>query len=108
MNILLSLWRQDIFLYFCSMVKNNIPFKVAVGYVAVAVVMVMAIVLVYGNTQSLLNINKMSRDYNYKRNVVDSLVYSMLDVSNNERSIYIWAHPKIGRSCASLSRKPSA
>lgn len=89
MNILLSLWRQDIFLYFCSMVKNNIPFKVAVGYVAVAVVMVMAIVLVYGNTQSLLNINKMSRDYNYKRNVVDSLVYSMLDVSNNERSIYM-------------------
>ena len=71
------------------MVKNNIPFKVAVGYVAVAVVMVMAIVLVYGNTQSLLNINKMSRDYNYKRNVVDSLVYSMLDVSNNERSIYM-------------------
>ena len=81
--------RQDIFLYFCTMIKNNIPLKVALGYAAVAVVMALAVVLVYSNTQSILNIDKASRDYTHKRNMADSLVYSLLDVSNNERSIYM-------------------
>lgn len=71
------------------MVRNSIPLKVAVGYVAVAVVMVTAIVLVYRNTQSILNINRASQYYNHKRNIADSLVYSMLDVSNNERAVYM-------------------
>lgn len=71
------------------MVRNSIPLKVAVGYVAVAVVMVTAIALVYRNTQSILNINKASQYYNHKRNIADSLVYSMLDVSNNERAVYM-------------------
>lgn len=81
--------RQDIFLYFCTMIKNNIPLKVALGYAAVAVVMALAVALVYSNTQSILNIDKASRDYTDKRNMADSLVYSLLDVSNNERSIYM-------------------
>ena len=81
--------RQDIFLYFCTMIKNNIPLKVALGYAAVAVVMALAVALVYSNTQSILNIDKASRDYTHKRNMADSLVYSLLDVSNNERSIYM-------------------
>ena len=42
--------RQDIFLYFCTMIKNNIPLKVALGYAAVAVVMALAVALVYSNT----------------------------------------------------------
>lgn len=50
--------RQDIFLYFCTMIKNNIPLKVALGYAAVAVVMALAVALVYSNTQSILNIDK--------------------------------------------------
>ena len=81
--------RQDVFLYFCTMIKNNIPLKVALGYAAVAVVMALAVALVYSNTQSILNIDKASRDYTDKRNMADSLVYSLLDVSNNERSIYM-------------------
>ena len=81
--------RQDIFLYFCTMIKNNIPLKVALGYAAVAVVMALAVALVYSNTQSILNIDKASRDYTHKRNMADSLVYSLLDVSNNERFIYM-------------------
>ena len=73
------------------MVKNNIPLKVALGYAAVAVVMFLAVALVYSNTQSILNINKASRDYTHKRDMADSLAYSLLDVSNNERSIYMEA-----------------
>ena len=76
-------------MYFCTMIKNNIPLKVALGYAAVAVVMALAVALVYSNTQSILNIDKASRDYTDKRNMADSLVYSLLDVSNNERSIYM-------------------
>lgn len=76
-------------MYFCTMIKNNIPLKVALGYAAVAVVMALAVALVYSNTQSILNIDKASRDYTHKRNMADSLVYSLLDVSNNERSIYM-------------------
>lgn len=73
------------------MIKNNIPLKVAIGYGVVAIVLVMAIGLVYGNTQSILNLNKASHEYTYKRDVADSLVYSLLDVSNNERAIYMGA-----------------
>lgn len=73
------------------MIRNNIPLKVSIGYGVVAIVLVMAIGLVYGNTQSILNINKASHDYTYKRDVADSLVYSLLDVSNNERAIYMGA-----------------
>lgn len=73
------------------MIRNNIPLKVTIGYGVVAIVLVMAIGLVYGNTQSILNINKASHEYTYKRDVADSLVYSLLDVSNNERAIYMGA-----------------
>ena len=78
------------------MIKNNIPLKVALGYAAVAVVMVLAVALVYSNTQSILNINKASNDYTHKRNLADSLVYSLLDVSNNERAIYMDASQNWG------------
>ena len=78
------------------MIKNNIPLKVALGYAAVAVVMVLAVALVYSNTQSILNINKASNDYTHKRNLADSLVYSLLDVSNNERTIYMDASQNWG------------
>lgn len=73
------------------MIKNNIPFKVTIGYSVVAIVLILAIGLVYGNTQSILNINRASHEYTYKRDVADSLVYSLLDVSNNERAIYMGA-----------------
>lgn len=73
------------------MIRNNIPFKVTIGYSVVAIVLILAIGLVYGNTQSILNINRASHEYTYKRDVADSLVYSLLEVSNNERAIYMGA-----------------
>lgn len=58
--------------------KNNIPFKVAIGYSAVAIVLVLAISLVYSNTKSILAINQASREYIKKRESIDSTMSSLL------------------------------
>ncbi len=58
--------------------KNNIPFKVAVGYSTVAIVLVLAISLVYSNTKSILAINQASREYIDKRDAADSAMSALL------------------------------
>ncbi len=58
--------------------KTNIPIKVAIGYGAVAIVLVLAISLVYSNTQSILAINRASREYIQKRDAADSTMSSLL------------------------------
>ncbi len=60
------------------MQKTNVPFKVAVGYGAVAIVLVLAISLVYSNTQSILSINQASREYIQKRDAADSTMSALL------------------------------
>ncbi len=60
------------------MQKTNIPLKVAMGYGAVALVLVLAISLVYSNTQSILSINQASREYIQKRDATDSTMSSLL------------------------------
>lgn len=60
------------------MLKNNVPVKVAIGYGVVAVVFILAIYLVYSNTQSIININKSSQEYSRQRDVSDSLMASLL------------------------------
>lgn len=60
------------------MQKTNIPLKVAMGYGAVALVLVLAISLVYSNTQSILSINQASREYIQKRDAADSTMSSLL------------------------------
>lgn len=60
------------------MLKNNIPFKVAIGYSAVAIVLVLAISLVYSNTKSILAINQASREYIKKRESIDSTMSTLL------------------------------
>ena len=60
------------------MARNNLPLKVALGYTAVVVVLVMAIWLVYTNTQSILSINQASRDYIQKREKADSTMTALL------------------------------
>ena len=52
--------------------KNNIPVKVSIGYAAVAIIMVLAIALVYGNTKSIIAINQASKEYIAKKNTADS------------------------------------
>ena len=58
--------------------KNNIPVKVSIGYAAVAIIMVLAIALVYGNTKSIIAINQASKEYITKKNTADSTMTSLL------------------------------
>lgn len=58
--------------------KNNIPFKVAIGYSTVAIVLILAISLVYSNTKSILAINRASREYIDKRDAADSTMSALL------------------------------
>lgn len=60
------------------MITNNISLKAAIGYSAVAIVLVMAIALVYSNTQSILSINQASREYIQKRDAADSTMTALL------------------------------
>lgn len=70
------------------MAKINIPFKAALGYGVVAMVMVIAIWLVYDNTQSILSINQASREYIQKRESADSTMAALLkDEQNNLRDL---------------------
>lgn len=58
--------------------KNNIPLKVALGYSAIAIIMILAISLVYSNTKSINDINEASREYIQKRGAADSTISSLL------------------------------
>lgn len=58
--------------------KNNIPIKVALGYSAIAIIMFLAISLVYSNTKSIIAVNEASRDYIQKRSAADSTISSLL------------------------------
>ena len=60
------------------MIKTSIPFKAAIGYSAVAVVLIVAIALVYSNTQSILAINQASREYIEKRDSADNAMAALL------------------------------
>lgn len=67
-------WKNNTLL----MHKNNIPVKVSIGYAAVAIIMVLAIALVYGNTKSIIAINQASKEYIAKKNTADSTMTSLL------------------------------
>lgn len=58
--------------------KNNIPLKVALGYSAIGIIMILAISLVYSNTKSINAINEASREYIQKRGAADSTISSLL------------------------------
>lgn len=58
--------------------KNNIPIKVALGYSAIAIIMILAISLVYSNTKSIIAINEASREYIKKKDAADSTMTSLL------------------------------
>ncbi len=61
-----------------QMQKTNVPLKVAMGYGAVAIVLVLAISLVYSNTKSILSINRASREYIQKRDAADITMSALL------------------------------
>lgn len=50
-------------------------------------IIVLAGWLVYGNTQSVMLVDKAEKQFMQRRDLTDSLVYSVLDVNNKERAI---------------------
>ena len=59
------------------MQQTNVPFKVALGYIIVAIVLILAIGLVYRNTTTVLAINQATRDYIEKRQAADSTMSNL-------------------------------
>lgn len=63
--------------------------KIIIGYGLLAFVLLSATWMVYDNTRSLASINSASEKLMARRDIVDSLVYSMLETGNAERSILL-------------------
>ena len=66
---------------------RTLRLKIITGYAYLAIVLVFAAQMVYDSTRSLTDLNNASERLMERRNVVDSLVYSMLDAANAERSV---------------------
>ena len=69
------------------MVKFDITGKATIGYLLMTAIIVLAGWLVYGNTQSVMLVDKAEKQFMQRRDLTDSLVYSVLDVNNKERAI---------------------
>ena len=71
--------------------------KILVGYALLAIVLLSATWMVYDNTRSLSAVNHASERFMARRDIVDSLVFSMLETANAERSVLLgdaskWEH----------------
>ena len=66
---------------------RTLRLKIITGYAILAIVLVFAAQMVYDSTRSLTALNTASEQLMERRNIVDSLVYSMLDAANAERSV---------------------
>ena len=77
--------------------------KILVGYALLAVVLVSATWMVYDNTRSLSAVNHASERLMARRNIVDSLVFSMLETANAERSVLLGDASKWERFDRALS-----
>ena len=82
--------------------KNNIPVKVSIGYAAVAIIMVLAIALVYGNTKSIIAINQASKEYIAKKNTADSTMTRSLKRNRKTCGSYLmpWPGNQTRTTCA--------
>lgn len=63
--------------------------KILVGYALLAIVLLSATWMIYDNTQSLTAVNNASERLMARRDIVDTLVFSMLETANAERSILL-------------------
>ena len=77
------------------MIKFDITGKATIGYIFITAIIILAGWLVYGNTQSVMLINKAEEQFLARRNLTDSLVYSVLDVNNKERAICLGLSDKL-------------
>ena len=77
--------------------------KILVGYALLAIVLLSATWMVYDNTRSLSAVNHASERFMARRDIVDSLVFSMLETSNAERSVLLGDASKWERFDRALS-----
>ena len=77
--------------------------KILVGYALLAVVLVSATWMVYDNTRSLSAVNEASERLMARRDIVDSLVFTMLETANAERSVLLGDASKWQRFDEALS-----
>ena len=77
--------------------------KILVGYALLAIVLLSATWMVYDNTRSLSAVNNASERFMARRNIVDSLVYSLLETANAERSVLLGDASKWQRFDRALS-----
>lgn len=77
------------------MVKFDITGKATVGYILMTAIIILAGWLVYGNTQSVMLVDKAEKQFMMRRDLTDRLVYSVLEVSNKERAICLGLYDKL-------------
>ena len=77
--------------------------KILVGYALLAIVLLSATWMVYDNTRSLSAVNHASERFMERRDIVDSLVFSMLETANAERSVLLGDASKWERFDRALS-----
>ena len=77
--------------------------KILVGYALLAIVLLSATWMVYDNTRSLSAVNNASERFMARRDIVDSLVFSMLETANAERSVLLGDASKWERFDRALS-----
>ena len=77
--------------------------KILVGYALLAIVLLSATWMVYDNTRSLSAVNHASERFMARRDIVDSLVFSMLETANAERSVLLGDASKWERFDCALS-----
>ena len=63
--------------------------KILVGYALLAIALLSATWMIYDNTRSLTAVNSASERLMVRRDIVDTLVFSMLETANAERSILL-------------------
>ena len=80
----------------------SIRIKIIVGYAVLAIVLVSVTWMTYDNTRSLSAVNHASELLVSRRNIVDSLVCSMLETGNAERSILLGDTDEWPRFCRAL------
>ena len=77
--------------------------KILVGYALLAIVLLSATWMIYDNTRSLSAVNHASERFMARRDIVDSLVFSMLETANAERSVLLGDASKWERFDRALS-----
>lgn len=82
---------------------RTLRLKIITGYAILAIVLVFVAQMVYDSTRSLTDLNNASERLMERRNIVDSLVYSMLDAANAERSVMMGDTRQWQRFSTSLS-----